>query len=117
LVKVESGKPLYSLLYGLFFFGFNHHSGVCLLLQSPRPTAVNPVTTDFHKPMRQDVQAKPSQELNPCEFNRFLLGSIAVILVHKGYSIIVYSYNPVIGNGNTVRVLPKVLHHMFGLPQ
>ena len=40
---------------------------------------INPITTDLNKPLRKNMQGKPSQELNSIEGNRLFDGPVAVI--------------------------------------
>jgi len=80
---IKTGQTFKLFSCGFFLFQFHDHFGVLFLPDGPCPAAVNTVTPDFDKTVRQDVQAKPAQELHPVQCYRFLSGPVPVILCMK----------------------------------
>jgi len=88
-----------------------------LLSARPCPAAVYTITADLYKAVWKNMQAKPAKELCTIEGNGLLFSTVAVILVHKSYVIVIDTYDSLVGNSHPVSVLPQVLHHMFGFGQ
>jgi len=115
LINIKAGQTVKPFSCGFLLSQFHDHFGVLFLPDGPCPAAVNTATPDFDKTVRQDVQAKPSQELHPVQCYRFLSGPVPVIFMHEGHVVVIQLDDALIGDGRPVCVLQLVSLQCFSL--
>ena len=78
------------------------------------PVGEESVVADALETVRQDVQQEPAYELVGCERHRLHPGSVAIVAPREGDAVIINREEPVIGDGNAVRVASQVGENLLG---
>ncbi len=78
---------------------------------------VNTKTPDLDKPPGQNMQYKPSQELDAIDGNGLFDGPVPIILCQEGYPATGNIQDALVGNGYPVGVLAQVPDHVLSACQ
>ena len=68
---------------------------------------------DAHEATWKQMQQKAPKELIGADGHLPLLVAVGVILPSEGHSVVLEGHQPMVGDGNPVRVARKIMQHVF----
>lgn len=71
--------------------------------------------TDFHKAFRQNMHEKPADKFFRSQRHYFFPLSITVVPPAESNLSIIFRYNPVVRNSNSVRISAQIFNHTFSI--
>jgi hypothetical protein len=78
------------------------------------PVSEKSVVADVHESTGQNVKKEPSQKLHSVKSHRAMTATLGVVFPLKCNLAIFTTDEPLIGNGNAMRVSSEVLEYVFG---
>ncbi len=87
---------------------------ISYFLDVPRPTAVGQksIHVNFVIPFRQNMKQKPPDEFLRGQFHGLPFAFVFIVPVLEGHLAVVDGQNPMVGNGDAVRVSSDVQQHL-----
>jgi hypothetical protein len=103
------------LRLGRAFTG-NHAQEMAAMLQFlfPMSIAKKPVVADAVESTGENVEEESPDELLGCENHGLLLIVVSIVPPLEADLPVVDIHDPMVGNRDTVRVAPDVIHHLLG---